>query len=172
MTGDAMNRPMSGRPYIAGYDLSDATGLLPWSWAEERLATAHTYWLATVRAEGMPHVMPVWGVWLQRCFYFSTGPDTRKAKNLAVQPRCVVTTGNGTDDEAVIVEGSAMVETDAAVLNRAAEAYNQKYEWSLQVRDGDVYDEAGNGGPMFAVTPVVVFGFGEEFNSATRWRFQ
>ena len=169
MTGD--REPEAGRPYIPGYGLSDNDGLLPWSWAEARLSEAHTYWLTTVRPDGRPHVMPVWGVWLDGRFYFTTGAETRKAKNLASEPRCVVSAGKGTDDEAVVLEGRAAIETDAVTLEKAAQVYNTKYDWSLQVRDGGVYDETGNGGPMFAVTPEVVFGFGEEFNSSTRWGF-
>ena len=172
MESNPMRQPHAGRPHIPGYGLSAAGDVLPWSWAEARLAETHTFWLSTVRADGRPHVMPVWGVWLDGCFYFSTGPQTRKAKNLASEPRCVVSAGNGSDDEALVLEGSAAIETDVSILEKAAQAYNAKYAWSLQVRDGGVYDDAGNGGPMFAVTPEVVFGFGEDFSAATRWRFE
>ncbi len=172
METDRTKQPAVGRPYFPGYGLSDDAGLLPWSWAESRLAETHTYWLTTVRADGRPHVMPVWGVWLDGRFYFSTGPETRKARNLASEPRCVVSAGKGSDDEAVVLEGSAAIETDATTLEMVAQAYNAKYDWSLRVRDAGVYDNDGNGGPLFAVTPEVVFGFGEEFSSATRWRFE
>ena len=165
-------QPEAGRPHIPGYGVSDDAGLLPWSWAEARLTGSHTYWLSTVRPDGGPHVMPVWGVWLNGRFYFSTGPETRKAKNLASEPRSVVSAGKGGDDEAVILEGRAAIETDSTLLAEAARVYNAKYEWSLQVRNGGVYDNDGNGGPMFVVTPDVVFGFGEDFGAATRWRFE
>ncbi len=52
---------------MPGYGLLDAAqgaGLLPWSWAVERLQRSHDYWVATVRPDGPPHVMPVWGVWM------------------------------------------------------------------------------------------------------------
>jgi hypothetical protein len=49
-----MRYPKSSRPYMPGYGLLDAaqgTGLLPWSWAEERLESSHDYWLATLRPQ-------------------------------------------------------------------------------------------------------------------------
>jgi hypothetical protein len=50
------------------------------------------YWAATSRADARPHLMPVWGVWLRDCFYFSTGPRSRKARNLSQNARCSVST--------------------------------------------------------------------------------
>ena len=61
-----MSEPRSGRPHMPGYGIlgpDGGTGLLPWSWAEERLRDSRNYWLATVRPDGRPHVMPVWAVW-------------------------------------------------------------------------------------------------------------
>jgi hypothetical protein len=39
------------------------SGLLPWSWAVERLERSHDYWVATIHPDGRPNVTPVWGVW-------------------------------------------------------------------------------------------------------------
>lgn len=87
--------PEASRPEIPGYGIPDAQsggGLLPWRWAEERLAAAHNYWLTTVCPDGRPHAMPVWGVWLEGALAFSTGAGTRKARNFSANPRCVITT--------------------------------------------------------------------------------
>src|SRR5215468_389453 len=97
--------PKATRPYMPGYGILDANsgkGLLQWSWAREHLANARTYWVATTRPEGRPHLMPVWGVWLDDTFYFSTGRQSRKARNLAANPQCVVSIQAG--DVAVVVE--------------------------------------------------------------------
>ena len=48
------------------------------------------YWLSTVRPDGRPHVTPLLGIWLDGALYFCTGPDERKAKNLARNPRCIL----------------------------------------------------------------------------------
>src|ERR1700738_2131729 len=82
-----------------------SAGLKPWSWALERLEKSHNYWIATSRPDGRPHLMLVWGVWWEDAFWFSTGLRTRKAKNIAVDPRCVI--GTEKADEAVILEGIA-----------------------------------------------------------------
>src|SRR3712207_270931 len=70
-------------------------GATPTSWMEarERLMLAKVYWLSTVRPDGRPHVTPIAAVWLDDTFYFSTGPTERKAKNLALNSHCVITTG-------------------------------------------------------------------------------
>jgi hypothetical protein len=62
---------------MPGYGMQRAdegTGLLPWSWAVERLTASHDYWLATTwLGKGSPHVMPVWGVWWEDALWFSSG---------------------------------------------------------------------------------------------------
>ena len=61
--------PAADRPFMPGYGVLPATegsGLMPWAEAERRLTASHDYWCATVRPDGRPHVMPVWGVWLRR----------------------------------------------------------------------------------------------------------
>ncbi len=39
-----------------------------------------------------PHAIPVWGVWLESRLAFSTGAGSRKTRNFAANPRCVITT--------------------------------------------------------------------------------
>ena len=105
--------PNASRPYMPGYGLPRGTkGLLPWRWAETRLARSHNYWLITVKPDSTPHAMLVWGIWVDGHFYFSTGRQSRKARNLAVNRACIVATERA--DEAVIVEGTAVEVTDAA----------------------------------------------------------
>lgn len=151
---------------MPGYGILDATsgrGLLPWSWATERLEKSHNYWVATTKPDGTPHAMPVWGVWVDDRFYFSTGRQSRKARNLAENPSCVVCTEHAA--EAVIVEGIAEEVTRPSLLKKAAKVYKAKYEWDLDPSLG----------PIYAVRPRVGFGFIEnapQFTStATRWRF-
>ena len=73
-----MARRTAGRPYMPGYGIpKERAGMLPWSFAKERLATSHDYWLATVWPDGRPHVMPVWGAWLDDELWFSTDPRRR-----------------------------------------------------------------------------------------------
>src|SRR2546423_5507876 len=96
---------------------------LPWTWATDRLTRARNYWIATTRPEGLPHSRPVWGVWLDDIFYFSTG--SLAAHNLAANPAITVHLESGS--EVVIIEGEAGVVSDAEVVSQ----YNQKYNWDM-----------------------------------------
>jgi general stress protein 26 len=154
--------PQAGRPFMPGYGISESEeGLLPWSWAVERLEKCRNFWVQSVRPDGRPHAMPVWGVWTDDRFYFSTAKTSRKAANLGANPRCVVCTEQAT--EAVIVEGEAQVIDSAEMLSPVWDAYKAKYDWDV------------TGEPMFAVRPSTAFAFietAEQFaTAATRWRF-
>jgi nitroimidazol reductase NimA-like FMN-containing flavoprotein (pyridoxamine 5'-phosphate oxidase superfamily) len=65
----------------------------PWAATGEVLETARLSWLATVGADGRPHVTPLVSVWLDDAAYFTTGPGEQKAVNLATNPQVVMTTG-------------------------------------------------------------------------------
>src|SRR5205814_2209208 len=83
-----------------GYGVpDDAGGMLPWSWAEGRLASAHNYWVAT--AGPGPHASPVWGLWQGGGFLFSCGQRSRKARDLAQDPRVVVHLESGDEVRAL-----------------------------------------------------------------------
>lgn len=161
-----MADPKASRPHMPDYGLLDAEsgrGLLPWSWAEERLIASHNYWVAVTRAGGGSHLTPVWGVWRDDVFWFSTGGGV-KMRALAADPRCVISTERG--DEAVIVEGVASTEFSKAVLRDVVGVYNEKYSWNFEPEQQGFY----------RVRPSVVFGFiehnGEFQATATRWTFE
>ena len=161
------SRPHASRPYMPGYGMMFQTGsrALPWSWAEGRLSTSHNYWVVTTRENGRPHVMPVWGVWLDYKFYFSTGRQSRKSRNLKTNPRCVICPeGAG---EAVIIEGIAEELKNSRLRRRVRDLYLKKYDSDL-----DSYSAE----PIYAVQPQVVFGFVEADQkikgNPTRWRFE
>jgi hypothetical protein len=104
---------------------AEGAGLLPWSWAEERLGRSRNYWLATVTPSGAPHLMPVWAVWQEGALWFSSANGSRKARNLANDARCMLST----DDplEPVVVGGRARRITDSAALGRMLAVENAKY---------------------------------------------
>ncbi len=172
-TNSKHGEPTASRPYMPDYGMLDEQsnqGLLPWSWATERLQLATNYWIATTGSDGQPHMMPVWGIWLEETFFFSTGRRSRKARNLAVNPRCVVCPEHA--DQAVIVEGLAERVIDSALLRRVADRYSAKYHWPIEPTAEGVRDQHGNEGPVFAVHPRVAFAWQEFPQSATRWTFE
>jgi hypothetical protein len=82
---------------------------------------ARTTWLTTLNEDGSPHVTAVGAIWLEHTFWFQTGPTTRKARNVARDPRCSIAVS--IRDADVVVAGDATRETDAAAITRAAQAW-------------------------------------------------
>ncbi|MFY9673990.1 MAG: pyridoxamine 5'-phosphate oxidase family protein [Terriglobales bacterium] len=163
-TASANSGPKADRPFAPGYGIvgaEEGAGLLTWSWVARKMNRCRTFWLATIHAElARPHVMPVWGVWLDDSFFFSTGRKSRKGQNLFANAACTVTNDDGL--EAVIVEGNAKEVKGEPALERVAAAYKRKYKM----------DPRGMNEPIFEVRPNKVFGFIEKSfpKSATRWR--
>src|SRR5436190_619714 len=102
--------PRPSRMSSPGYGFESATSppgeRFPWSRVEEVLAGARNYWIATAGLVGRPHAAPVWALWLDGVVYFSTGKESRKARNLAANPDVVVHVESA-GGEMVIVEGRA-----------------------------------------------------------------
>ena len=126
------------------------------------LEHAELYWLATVRADGRPHVTPLIGVMEAAAVHFCTGLREQKARNLEHNSRVVLTTGNnswarGLD---VIVEGAAVRVTDREGLQRLADAYEAKYgsEWHFDVGDG-VFRTGEDAAAVFRIEPAKVLAF-------------
>lgn len=152
---------------------------IPWSRALEQLqddSVKKTYWLATVRPNGRPHVAGVGVLWLDGKFYFTSGEGTRKSRNLAENPNCVVSVT--LPDLDLVVEGTATQVTDSATLQRIAERYAAQ-GWPASVGDGAITApySAPSAGPapwrLYAVTPITAFGVATaEPNGAMRWRFE
>ena len=146
----------------------------PWEEGRDRLARAPIYWLTTVRKDGRPHMTPLIGVWLDDAMHVCTGVDEQKARNLATNPHCIVSTGCNAYDEGldIVLEGEAVRVEDETTLRRLAAAWEDKYgpDWHFDVRDGGF--EAGHGPVLvFRVVPATVFGFAKGRFGQTRWRF-
>lgn len=144
----------------------EGSGLLPWSWVEERLVRSHDFWLATVTPEGAPHLMPVWAVWRTGSLWFSSSNGSRKARNLRFEPRCTLSTDN--PREPVVVQGRARRVTDRDALTVMLEAENAKYATAYGM---DMVDPASNS--AFALLPEWVFALdSSDFTgSPTRFTF-
>src|SRR5438034_9373285 len=100
--------PRVTRPVMPdGYGVPEQDdGLLPWNWAVDRLERTRLYWFSTVRADGRPHAMPAWAVWLDGVLYFEGSQLMRRARNVAANPAIVVHLESA--DEVVILEGEAL----------------------------------------------------------------
>jgi hypothetical protein len=93
----------------------------------------HTYWLTTTNPDGSPHVTAVGVMAVNGTWYFTSGPGTRKSRNLARDSRCVVSVATCPFD--LVVEGNAHQVTDAGELRTLAKAFADD-GWPAEV-DGD-----------------------------------
>ena len=111
---------------LSAFSSADA---VPTEWPKGRseLQDAEVYWLSTVRPDGRPHVTPLLGIWLDSALYFCTGPDERKARNLARNPRCILTTGcNRLDGLDLVLEGQAAKVSEPAELRSVADTFEDE----------------------------------------------
>ena len=140
---------------------------LDWSWVDEQLARAGTYWVVPC-GSGAPHPRPVWGVWQRHRLLLSIGSPV-VARQLHDDPAVTVHLESGTD--VVIVEGHVEPQPDGSPSESSAiEDYDAKYEWRYTV---DEY------GPLTVIVPSIVRAWRsagwagrDGFQSAGRWRFR
>jgi pyridoxine/pyridoxamine 5'-phosphate oxidase len=154
---------------------------IPWTRAVQQLEAAPdirpplTTWLSTVGPDGRPHTAGVGALWVDGKFYFTSGPATRKSRNLAANPNCTMSMSlPGLD---LIVEGRAAKVTDQPTIERLAERYAAQ-GWPAKATDGALTAEysAPSAGPppwhLYVVTALVAFGVASvKPYGATRWRF-
>jgi nitroimidazol reductase NimA-like FMN-containing flavoprotein (pyridoxamine 5'-phosphate oxidase superfamily) len=166
-----ISAPQADRPVMPeGYGLPISTeGLLAWADVEARLVASTSYWLATVRPDGRPHVVPRWGVWLDGRFWYDGSPATVHARNLVVNPACSLNLENGT--QAVIVEGeSQLARAEAESLGaRIAEAFAKYHDLGYRPR-ADAW-AGDDGGGLRVLTPRRALAWFTFPTDATRFHF-
>jgi hypothetical protein len=153
---------------------------LPWSRARDALSTEPTpdvtHFLGTCRPDGTPHAAGVGAQWRDGYLYFTSNPDARKARDLAVNPRCTISVRLAGID--LVLDGTAARVTDSATLESIAAGYRDG-GWPAEV-DGDALTapfSAPSAGPppwhvyRFTFHTVVGVATAEPYG-ATRWRFQ
>jgi hypothetical protein len=115
----------------------------------------HTSWLTTTNHDGSPHVRPLGVMSIGGTWYFTSGPGTRKSRNIARDPRCVISVATHPFD--LVVEGRAERVVDAAELQTVAEAYAAQ-GWPARV-EGDAltaeYSAPSAGPPPWRVYRIV-----------------
>lgn len=166
-----MPAPKVMRPdFPAGYVEAPKTRLR-WDAVVDRLVAARNYWLCTVRPDGRPHAVPVWGVWMEAApdgpaFYFDGSPQTRHARNLAHNPHVAVHLESG--DQVVIVEGvaRAMAKPASALAAAPARDYGRKYE--SYIPSPDQWDAGG----LYRVTPLSALAWTNFTDDPTKFVFQ
>ena len=153
---------------------------LPWSRPRDLLAAGPLgpgipFFLGTSRPDGRPHAAGVGAIWLDGDLYFTSGPGTRKARNLAANLAATISTRlEGID---LVLEGEATRVADRPTLEQAAGRYREG-GWPAEV-DRDAFTapfSAPSAGPppwhlyRFTFHTAVGVATAEPYG-ATRWRF-
>jgi hypothetical protein len=155
----------------------------PWSDVRRQLdgpdgtaGPGNSFWLATTRPDGRPHVVGIGALWFQDRFWFVAGPRTVRARNLAGNPVCVIALAPAGLD--LTVEGTVAKVTDEATLQRIAERYAD-HGWAPTVREGAFFHDysAPSAGPppwyLYEMTPTAAIAMATDdtHSGATRYRF-
>jgi hypothetical protein len=134
---------------------------VPWATVRDELTNARVYWLATVRRDGRPHVVPVDGLWVDDRWYYGGAPETVHRRTVEANPEVVMHIGDGV--QAFIVEGRVEITTrthDEA--KRLAAISNDKYGYGF---DASSYEAVPT------LIPRVVLAWTAALADATRFRF-
>jgi hypothetical protein len=161
-----MTDPKVDRPHVPGYGVPRTmNGMLPWSWARERLERAMVYRLATSGTDNAPHLNPIWGAWVSDRWYVEGG-STRWKRNLRQNPQLAINVEFG--EEVVIVEGRArqMEVSDDAVAREILAGYS-KYKTIGYEAEVSNWTRGG----LWELQPVKAFAWSSFPKDMTRYTF-
>jgi hypothetical protein len=137
----------------------------------------HTCWLATINPDSSPHVTGIGALWADDALWFETGDRTRKARNLARDPRCTLSVAMGEFD--LVVEGEAHPVDDPELVAAMAKRWASE-GWPCRVDETGraltaEYSAPSAGPPpwfVYCVVPRSATALAIlEPGGATRWRF-
>lgn len=137
----------------------------------------HTCWLTTLNPDGSPHLTGIGALWVDGAFWFETGPQTRKGRNVARDPRCALAVAVQEFD--LTVEGTITRVTDPGVVAARAEQWAAE-GWPCEVDESGVALTAPFSAPSAGQPPWWVYRIDPtsmtalltvEPGGATRWRF-
>jgi len=98
--------------------------------AVPRLQKEANIWLATVRPDGRPHLVPIWFVWHDNKIWMCTPESSQKVRNLHDNSSATVALEDG--GSPVIMEGATIVRPVDACPDTTALAFKQKYDWDVR----------------------------------------
>jgi hypothetical protein len=153
---------------------------LEWSRVHEQLVRGSfsvddAAFLGTTGADGAPHAAGIGPVWWEGDIYVTSGPRTRKGRDLVARPDCTLSVRFGKID--VVFECRAQRVTDAATLRSVVAVFNDG-GWPAEV-EGDAFTapySAPSAGPppwqLFRLSyHTVTCVAGAEPYGATGWTF-
>jgi pyridoxine/pyridoxamine 5'-phosphate oxidase len=113
---------------------------------EARLGREQTVWLATVRSDGRPHLVPVWFVWYDQKVYICTSAGSQKMVNLKRNGQAAVALPDTAD--VLVIEGQVAFPLGETV-DILAQEFSDKYGWSF-------LDDSESDWRLVEITPTKV----------------
>ncbi|MEP7134458.1 MAG: pyridoxamine 5'-phosphate oxidase family protein [Chloroflexota bacterium] len=162
-----MTTPKISRPKFPKGYVDNPASYVTWDWVAEQLTVSENYWLSSVRANGKPHVVPRWGVFIDNKLYYDGSPETRHAQNILQNPHVTLHLESGY--KVVILEGQSKPagkpEPEFAVS--LAEAMGKKYSSQGYTPKPDQWDEGG----LYVFTPRQCLAWTSFFENPTKFEF-
>lgn len=137
-----MNQPKNARrvrPDMPHYGVmpDQKDGMLTWDWVDRQMTESRNYWIATTQPDGSPHVVPIWGAWVEGSLYFGTDKLSVKARNIRRDNRVVIHLESG--DDTVILEGSVSeAQVSADLQKKVDDVFAQKYDFDPELDEDGV----------------------------------
>ena len=126
-----------------------------WRALEARLGRQKEIWMATVRSDGRPHLVPLWFIWLEEKIWICTGKETQKFTNLRGNQSVALALPDALN--VIIIEGEAHVAPRNEV-DRVADYFFNKYEWDFRYDNSAAWQ-------LIEITPLKVLAWGDKYDS-------
>jgi PPOX class probable F420-dependent enzyme len=123
---------------------------------DQRLRSEPIIWLSTVRADGRPHLVPVWFLWDGSTILIFSQPDNQKIRNLRQNVNVALALEATNDGEDVaIFEGTAAL-LDEKTADLITSAYIEKYGKMMEAMGWQAEGMAASYSQPIHVTPTKV----------------
>ena len=120
----------------------------------DRLRDEVIVWLASVRPDGRPHLVPVWFLWDEQEFIIFSQPGSQKIRNLRAHPQVTLALEAREEGEDIaIFEGTAEI-MDATGVTKLLPAYDAKYHTRIIDLDMTMASMAASYSLAIRVTPT------------------
>lgn len=121
---------------------------------DARLKAEPIIWLTTVRADGRPHLVPVWFLWDGSTILIFSQPNRQKCRNIEHSPYVVLALDTADEGEdVVIIEGKASFIDDPAIT-ATMPTYAEKYSQLLKRLDSSPTKMAAEYTQAIRITPT------------------
>lgn len=113
-----------------------------------------SWWMATINPDGSPLLNSVGALWADGAIWFTTGPQSRKARNLERDPRC--TFSISAEDFDVAIKGRAERVTDPKLVAERAHEWAAG-GWPCEVDESGIALTAPYSAPSAGPPPWFVY---------------